>query len=335
MNMRKILLGGLVATGAMAGSIALASSATATAPSVSTCTPSHATAEVTHLEYKWAALVAKPTLHWDYKWTASTKNPSTDLLHIWVPSLDLTKKGLPQITRSVVDVEAKDAVTCPVSLPEHFAGEGTYAVVVPFVKGVDTFLMGVQGYDEHVAITQDVTVTKAMAGQFWIGHKAQDGYVIANPNTAQWHIDFAFAHSTKATGDVSWDFGHGQVTGTVKFDVDATNGGTLDYQADNGIWLHGVITPGTYQQIDAHTAVFGGEITSGSDDYTVNHPGTDYFTVKIVDGGTNGNGDIVAVLANQDGFGNWLTSADATPSIDYPMDAAHAGMVTAGNLTIA
>ena len=39
-----------------------------------------------------------------------------------------------------------------------------------------------------------MTVTKAMAGQFWIGHKAQDGYVIANPDTAQWHIDFQFAH---------------------------------------------------------------------------------------------------------------------------------------------
>ncbi len=66
-------------------------------------------------------------------------------------------------------------------------------MVVPFVKGVDTFLLGVQGYDEKVAITHDVTVTKAMAGQFWIGHKAQAGYVIANPNTAQWHIDFQFA----------------------------------------------------------------------------------------------------------------------------------------------
>ena len=81
-------------------------------------------------------------------------------------------------------------MTCSVTLPEHFAGEGTYSVVVPYVRGVDTFLMGVQGYDENVAITQDVTVTKAMAGQFWIGHKAQEGYVIANPDTAQWHIDF-------------------------------------------------------------------------------------------------------------------------------------------------
>ncbi len=61
--------------------------------------------QVTHTEYQWAALVAKPTLHWDYKWTASTKNPSTDILHIWVKSLDLTKKGLPQITRTVVDVD--------------------------------------------------------------------------------------------------------------------------------------------------------------------------------------------------------------------------------------
>jgi hypothetical protein len=195
--------------------------------------------------------------------------------------------------------------------------------------------MGVQGYDEHVAITHDVTVTKAMAGQFWIGHKAQDGYVIANPDTAQWHIDFAFAHSTHANGDVTWDFGNGQATGTVTFDADTTKGGSLDYEASNGMWLHGVVAPGTYQQLDAHTAVFGGEITSGSDDYTVNHEGTDFFTVKIVDGGTpDGNGDVIAVLANQDGFGNWLTSSDPTPSRDYPMDADHAGIVTGGNLTL-
>jgi hypothetical protein len=88
----------------------------------------------------------------------------------------------------------------------------------------------------------------------------------------------------KATGSVTWDFNHGQVTGTVAFNANAKTGGSLDYQASNGMWLHGVVTPGSYQKIDAHTAVFAGEITSGSDDYTVNHDGTDYFTVKVVDG---------------------------------------------------
>ena len=189
--MRKILLG-LVATAAIASPLAMASAANADTPTPA-CTPSDAVQQVDHTEYKWAALVAKGGLHWEYKWTATTKNPTSDLLHIWVKSLDLTKRNLPQITRTVVDVEAKDAKTCDVTLPEHFAGEGTYSVVVPFVKGVDTFLLGVQGYDEKVAITHDVTVTKAMAGQFWIGHTAQQGYVIANPNTAQWHIDFQFA----------------------------------------------------------------------------------------------------------------------------------------------
>ena len=340
--MRKILLG-LAATAVLATPLVAATAANAATSSDATCTPSAAVKQVTHLEYQWAALVAKPTLHWDYKWTASAKNPSTDILHIWVPSLDLTKKGLPQSTRTVVDTPAKDAVTCSVTLPTAFEGEGTYRVVVPFTKGVDTFIIGARGYDEHTPITKDSVVTKADADQFWVGHKAQPGYVIANPavgnndhTLAQWHIDFGFAHSTQATGDVTWDFGNGQVTGTVTFDADATNGGSLDYQASNGMWLHGVVAPGTYQQIDAHTAVFGGEITSGSDDYTVNHEGTDYFTVKIVDGGTpDGHGDVIAVLANQDGFGNWLTSPDPTPSRDYPMDADHAGIVTGGNLVLA
>ena len=42
----------------------------------------------------------------------STKNPSTDLAHIWVKSLDLTKKGWPQVTKSVSNNDAKDAVVC-------------------------------------------------------------------------------------------------------------------------------------------------------------------------------------------------------------------------------
>ena len=139
----------------------------------------------------------------------------------------------------------------------------------------------------------------------------------------------------KATGSVTWDFNHGQVTGTVKFDANNKTGGSLDYQASNGMWLHGVVTPGSYQKIDAHTAVFAGEITSGSEDYTVHHDGTDYFTVKVVDGSTSGrNGDIIAVLANMDGHGNWLTSADATTTVDDPMSDTTAGIVTGGNLTV-
>src|SRR4249919_3463621 len=158
---------------------------------------------------------------------------------------------------------------------------------------------------------------------------------IATPLAVAGTASAAPAPAEKATGTVTWDFNHGQVTGQVTFNANNKTGGTLDYQASNGMWLHGVVTPGSYQKIDAHTAVFAGEITSGSDDYTVNHEGTDYFTVKIVDGGTpDGNGDVIAVLANQDGFGKWLTSPDPTPSHDYPMDAAHAGMVTSGNLTV-
>jgi hypothetical protein len=143
------------------------------------------------------------------------------------------------------------------------------------------------------------------------------------------------APADKATGTVTWDFNHGQVTGTVGFDANAKTGGTLDYQASNGMWLHGVVTPGSYQKIDAHTAVFAGEITSGSFDYTEAHAGADYFTVKVVDASTSGrNGDIIAVLANMDGNGQWLTGPDATTTRDYPMGDTTAGIVTGGNLTV-
>ena len=144
------------------------------------------------------------------------------------------------------------------------------------------------------------------------------------------------APAAKATGSVAWSFDKGQVTGTVVFDANSKTGGTLDYQASNGMWLHGVVTPGSYQKIGAHTAVFAGEITSGSADYLANPMGANYFTVKVVDGGTSGrNGDIIAVLANQDGEGNWLTtSTNAGTTAGYTMDSAHAGIVTSGNLTV-
>ena len=138
---------------------------------------------------------------------------------------------------------------------------------------------------------------------------------IATPLAIAGTASAAPAQAEKATGTVAWDFNDGQVTGT-------------------GMWLHGIVTAGSYQKIDAQTAVFGGEITSGSFDYTEAHAGTDYFTVKVVDGGTSGrNGDIIAVLANMDGHGNWLTSPDATTTRDYPMTPATAGIVTSGNLT--
>ena len=158
---------------------------------------------------------------------------------------------------------------------------------------------------------------------------------IAAPLAVAGTASAAPAPAEKATGTVTWDFNHGQVTGSVIFNANNKTGGTLDYQASNGMWLHGVVTPGTYQKIDSHTAVFGGEITSGSYDYTDGHAGTDYFTAKVVDGGTSGrNGDIIAVLANMDGHGNWLTSPDATTTRDYPMMADTAGIVTSGNLTV-
>ena len=158
---------------------------------------------------------------------------------------------------------------------------------------------------------------------------------IATPFAVAETASAATAPAEKATGSVTWDFNHGQVAGTVGFNANNKTGGSLDYQASNGMWLHGVVTPGSYQKIDAHTAVFAGEITSGSEDYTVHHDGTDYFTVKVVDGSTSGRrGDIIAVLANMDGHGNWLTKADATTTVDYPMSDTTAGIVTGGNLVV-
>src|SRR6476469_4998994 len=64
----------------------------------------------------------------------------------------------------------------------------------------------------------------------------------------------------KATGnDLTWDFNDGttHVIGTTTFNVDKDGSGALAYTASNGNVLYGTVTPGTYQKIDEHTAVFG------------------------------------------------------------------------------
>ena len=294
--MKKIILG-LVAAATVAAPIALtAGSANADTPSGSTCTPSAATSAVTHTEYQWAALVAKGGLHWEYKWTATPKNPTTDILHVWVKSLDLSKRDLPQIRKTVVDTPAKDATICSVTLPTSFEGEGTYTVVVPFTKGVDTFIIGARGYDEHTPITKDSVVTKADADQFWVGHKAQPGYVIANPavgnndrTLAQWHIDFTFANPTSATGDVTWKYG--EVTGTINVNANVANGGSFDYTDSTGQTLHGVVTPGTLVK-DGSKVIFTGTITDSNVEWNIDRP----FTGVVIDGDV----DQIGVFVDRD-----------------------------------
>ena len=105
--------------------------------------------------------------------------------------------------------------------------------------------------------------------------------------------------------------------------------------------MYGVITAGSYEKIDAHTAIFSGTIsTASSNVYLTTNPNGAFFTAKVVDGGApqDGHGDMIAVLNNQVVPGTWITSAtDAAARAAtraYPMDAAHAGIVNSGNLTI-
>jgi hypothetical protein len=306
--MRKILLG-LAATAVVATPLAAATAANAeVVSSASDCVPVKHVNAWTETLYKYVPFknVSDGPTQWD------TVFAKVGTHKTW------TVKGKPveyvrDSKTSAVSHAAIEGVTCSVTLPEHFAGEGTYSVIVPFVTGVDTFLYGVQGYDQGVAITHDVTVTKAMAGQFWIGHEAQPGYAIANPNTAQWHIDFAFAHSTHATGDVNWAVhtdANGDFTGNVVFDADA-NGGTLHMTNSLDMWLTGTVTPGTYAQNADGSVSFDGTLTGGDARY---NGGTGYFHAKVIDNGTSG--DKIVVFVNE----------DVVP--DFYAD------VTSGNLTV-
>jgi hypothetical protein len=148
----------------------------------------------------------------------------------------------------------------------------------------------------------------------------------------------------RVDADLTWayDSGDTHITGTTTINVDS-NGGSLVYTSSDSVnnVLVGTIAPGSYQKLDAHTAIFSGTIEAGSSaNYLANPTGGNYFTVKIVDGGApqDGHGDMVAVLANQVVPGTWITSAtdaDAlAATIAYPMGAGTAGIVTTGNLTI-
>lgn len=217
-----------------------------------------------------------------------------------------------------------------VSAPTFGIDVNTCSVTVPYTKGIDTFLYGVNGHSQEQAITRPVTVTGGLDGapgtapQFWLGYTAQPGYVITGASPT--HFDFYSGDYVRdcvssATGNVTWDY-QGIVTGTVSFSASQT-GGSLDYTNSNGQSLHGVVT--SYRQIDDHTVVFAGTITGGSPDYADSHPGEDYFFAKVVDGGSNP--DRIAVLANA-GFDPALGAAN-----DYDMDLG-SGIVTAGDLVV-
>jgi hypothetical protein len=153
----------------------------------------------------------------------------------------------------------------------------------------------------------------------------------------------------KADADVTWnvtdaaDASYTTLTGTTTFNVDS-NGGSVTYTAkdNNGVeyQMYGLVTPGSYQKIDAHTAIFSGTITTASSGvYLTTNPNGAFFTAKVFDSGlANGDGDMIAVLNNQVVPGTFITSANDAAALaatkDYPMDAAHAGIVQTGNLTI-
>jgi hypothetical protein len=84
----------------------------------------------------------------------------------------------------------------PIAVSEPMFNINGCSVRVPYTKGIDTFLYGVNGYSQDVPITHDVIVTGGLDGafgtapQFWIGYTAQPGYDITNLNTAPSHFDF-------------------------------------------------------------------------------------------------------------------------------------------------
>ncbi len=326
--MKKFLLGFVAAT-AVATPIALTAGSASAATIVSTdpaCSPVKEAAAWTETLYKYVPFknVSDGPTQWD------TVSAPVGTHKTWVvkgKDVDYVRDA----KTSTVPHPAVEGVTCSVTLPEHFEGEGTYSVVVPFVKGVDTFLMGVQGYDEKVAITQDVTVTKDMAGQFWIGHQAQEGYVIANPDTAQWHIDFQFAYdgSTAVNAQGVGTVGKGTVqdmnTATIKFVGGYVNSTDNAWSCSDGSTGHAVRTVTSTRPIDAtpktdwHGNVLGWSLNgfSTTDSGTVVGSGPRFATLECP-AGSSFTGLLTPAITHV----NYVKVTDGTTTLDLPVSAA-------------
>ena len=174
--MRKLIIIAASLAALVVPTAAMAAGTVSTAPD---CKPVFA-----HTEYKWVPNVnsAGPT-----QWTTVDAPANTQTTFPW--------KGQDvAYHRDGTKSQFIDSVTCAVSEPT-FSVKGS-SVTVPFTAGIDTFLYGVNGHPETQAITGDVTVTGSLTGefntapQFWIGYKAQPGYVITNPGAGTTHIDF-------------------------------------------------------------------------------------------------------------------------------------------------
>ena len=324
--MRKVLLG-LVASAAIATPLVAATAANAeVVSSDSTCVPVKAVAASTETLYKYVPVKinAGPT-QWD------TVNAPAGTHKSWLvkgTNVDYVRDGN---KTSTVAHPAVEGVTCSVTLPEHFEGEGTHSVVVPFVKGVDTFLMGVQGYDEKVAITQDVTVTKAMAGQFWIGHQAQAGYVIANPNTAQWHIDFQFGYdgstdvNAQGVGTVGKATVQDMDTANLKFVGGYVNSTDNAWSCSDGSTGHAVRTVTSTRPIDATPKTdWRGNVLG----WTLNgFSTTDFGTVvgsgpRFASGECPAGSSFTGLLAPAITHVNYVKVTDGTTTLDLPVSAS-------------
>ena len=111
--------------------------------------------------------------------------------------------------------KAKAAPSTAVSEPTFNYNVNSCSVTVPYTPGIDTRPVRRERLLEETPITHDVTITAGLAGvagtagQFWVGYKAQPGYVDSNPGAGTSHIDFYngdLVADCGATGDVTWDY---------------------------------------------------------------------------------------------------------------------------------
>jgi hypothetical protein len=188
----------------------------------------------THTEYKWVPdkVNAGPT-----QWSLDNAAAGTARTFSWkgaqvayhrdgAKSTQVTDTTCPAPDPTPATPPADIAVQAPVfSYDPH-----TCSVTVPFTKGIETRIYGVNGYDQSTPITSDTVVSAGLDGatgtaaQFWIGYTAEPGYTLTGTGTG--HVDFY-------NGDYVADCDTGTVVITSQAQADALmSQGTINQNVD-------------------------------------------------------------------------------------------------------
>jgi hypothetical protein len=175
---------------AVLGGAAVAVPLLGTGSASAATTPACQVGVTAHTEYKWAPdkVNAGPT-----QWSLDNPAAGTARTFTWKGTSVAYHRDGTKSTQ-VTDTTCPAPADVAVQAPQFAVDLQTCSVTIPYTKGIETRLYGVNGNVDSLPITHDTVVSAALDGapntapQFWIGYTAEPGYVLTGAGTG--HIDF-------------------------------------------------------------------------------------------------------------------------------------------------